>query len=139
MSARICVAALLAARALAAALALAPLSTSRSADLDLHRHWDQRCKDCHGHAADFARRFLRVENGRLAGAHHRDDLGLFLRNHYLTDELVPPVMAMLQAQANTPPLFSEKCLRCHGTAAEFARRSLVVKDGCCTARRAAAG
>lgn len=99
------------------------------ADIDLHAYWDQRCKDCHGHASDFARRFLRVENGRLLGTHHRNELEVFLRNHYLSDELVAPVMTMLAAQRTTPALFRERCAHCHGNAADFARRSLTLRDG----------
>ncbi len=28
----------------------------RGSGLDLHWLWEDRCKDCHGHSADFARR-----------------------------------------------------------------------------------
>jgi hypothetical protein len=105
------------------------VSVAAPADADLHAYWDQRCSDCHGHAGDFARRFLRVEAGRLVGAHHRDDLAGFLRNHYLTDSLVSPVSAMLAAQVATTPVFRDKCGGCHGSAAEFARKSLAVREG----------
>lgn len=98
-------------------------------DIDLHQYWDQRCKECHGHSSEFARQFLRVENGRLVGVHHRDDPDVFLRNHYLSDSLVGPVSAMLVAQLATPPLFSQKCAGCHGTAAAFARKSLAIEAG----------
>lgn len=110
-------------------LVLAPLAPAASSGADLHDYWDQRCKGCHGHSGEFARRFLRVKNGQLFGVHHQADLEVFLRNHYLTDELVAPVSEMLTAQVATPPLFGEKCSRCHGTAAEFARNSLVVTNG----------
>ncbi|WP_298832385.1 hypothetical protein [uncultured Piscinibacter sp.] len=109
--------------------ALLPLATAASAGRDLHDYWDGRCKECHGDAGAFARRTLRVEQGRLVGTHHVADLEPFLRNHYLADELVAPVMQMLQAQATTAPLFREKCAGCHGSAAEFARKSLAMKDG----------
>ena len=110
-------------------LVFAPLATPASSDIDLHEYWDQRCQDCHGHSSEFARRFLRVEKGRLVGVHHRDDLDVFLRNHYLTDSLVAPVSAMLAAQLTTPPLFGQKCSGCHGAAAEFARKSLAIAGG----------
>jgi mono/diheme cytochrome c family protein len=77
----------------------------------------------------FARSTLTVDKGRLLGLHRRQELEVFLRNHYLSDELVAPVMAMLAAQASTPPLFQQRCAGCHGTAAEFARRSLALRDG----------
>lgn len=110
-------------------MGVAIVSAARAAPLDLHEHWDQRCADCHGHSADFARRSLKVEQGRLAGRHHRDDLARFLRNHYLADELVEPMMQMLAAQAVQRPVFMERCARCHATASEFARSSLEWRDG----------
>lgn len=111
---------------LAGLLALAPLASDA---LDLHAYWDDRCKSCHGDSAAFARSVLRVEQGRLAGRHHAADLEAFLRSHYLADEWVTPVTRMLLAQATTAPLFKEKCSRCHGSAAAFARRSLAMRDG----------
>ena len=112
--------------ALLLSLVFAPLASAAASDVDLHDYWDQRCQDCHGHSSEFAPRSLRVEKGRLVGVHHRDDLDVFLRNHYLTDSLVAPVSAMLAAQLTTPPLFAQKCSGCHGTAAEFARKSLAI-------------
>ena len=102
----------------------------RAAERDLHDYWDTRCKDCHGDAGDFARRTLRVEQGRLAGRHHAAaDLDRFMRNHYLADELVAPVTAMLLAQVGTAPLFKERCGGCHGVASAFARKSLAMQGG----------
>jgi hypothetical protein len=96
---------------------------------DLHEYWDTRCRECHGDSAAFARSTLRVEGGRLLGRHHTEGLATFLRQHYLTDDLVAPVMQMLQAQASASPLFKDKCGGCHGTAADFARESLERRDG----------
>jgi hypothetical protein len=104
------------------------VSPSGAADRDLHDYWDARCASCHGHAGQFARKFLRVENGKLLGTHHRDNLAEFLRNHYLTADLYEPALTMLKAQATNPPLFNRKCSGCHDTAAEFARKSLIVKN-----------
>jgi mono/diheme cytochrome c family protein len=110
-------------------LAAAPLLAA-AAERDLHDYWDTRCRECHGDAGAFARRSLHVEQGRLAGTHHRAaELPRFLRNHYLNDELVAPVTAMLLAQAGTAPLFKERCGGCHATAAAFARKSLVMQGG----------
>ena len=108
---------------------LLPMVPAAAAGRDLHDYWDGRCKDCHGDAGAFARSTLSVEQGRLVGLHHGANLEQFLHNHYLADELVAPVMRMLQAQATTSPVFKEKCSQCHGSAAAFARRSLVMKDG----------
>ncbi len=110
-------------------VAFASLSSAAPADVDLHDYWDQRCSYCHGHSSDFARRFLRIEQGRLRGVHRHDDLDGFLRNHYLTEQLVEPVRAMLMAQLTTKPLFGQKCGACHGTAAAFARQSLRIVNG----------
>ena len=104
------------------------------AGADLHAFWDQRCQSCHDHAADFARRTLSVENGKVLGRHHRDDLARFLRNHGLAGGQVEPMLAMLAAQIETTPVFAPKCGGCHGTAADFARRSLESRDGVLTGR-----
>lgn len=97
--------------------------------VDLHAYWDGRCRQCHGDAGAFARRTLRVEGGRLLGVHQGAQLERFLRNHYLADEMVAPVTAMLAAQVVTPPLFKQHCAGCHGTAAELARQSLALRAG----------
>lgn len=96
---------------------------------DLHHFWEQTCGDCHGHAADWARRFLTVQDGKLQGRHHKDDLLVFLQHHYLPQDLVQPMYGMLLAQASTGPRFRERCGRCHESAVELARTSLVVRDG----------
>lgn len=101
---------------------------------DLHAYWDGRCKDCHGDSAAFARSTLRVEQGRLLGRHHGAELPNFLRNHYLADELVVPVSAMLAAQVTTSPLFKQRCASCHGSASEFARKSLALQGGLLTGK-----
>jgi hypothetical protein len=103
-------------------------AASFAADRDLHDYWDARCASCHGHAGQFARKFLSVENDKLVGVHHRTDLDLFLRTHYLTAELYAPTIAMLKAQAESGAIFRERCSGCHGTAAEFARKSLELKN-----------
>ena len=115
-------------------LMFAAITPARAQPRDLHDYWDARCQSCHGHSAAFARRTLRVEQGRLIGKHHRDDLQLFLKNHYLTDELVEPVTAMLVAQATAAPLFQARCAGCHGNAADFARKSLLLQDGVVTGK-----
>jgi hypothetical protein len=107
--------------------AVAFMAADAAAD-DLHYYWDQVCGDCHGHAGDFARRFLPVEDGKLVGQHHKDDLLRFLQNHYLPPDRVVPVHDMLLAQAGTEPRFKEKCGSCHETAAGLARESLVIRD-----------
>lgn len=96
---------------------------------DLHRMWDDRCFECHGHAAEFARRALTVEGAELQGRHHVHDLKKFLVNHYLSGDEVDAVYEMLRAQAATQSQFRDNCSRCHGTAAKFVRSSIELRDG----------
>jgi mono/diheme cytochrome c family protein len=120
---------------LCTALVLASAPVAAGPDgRDLHAYWDGRCKDCHGDSAAFARSTLRLDQGRLVGRHHGADLPTFLRNHYLADELVTPVTAMLAAQVAASPQFKEHCAGCHGTAADFARRSLVLRGSVLTGK-----
>jgi hypothetical protein len=114
---------------IAAICALTASSVAITADRDLHDYWDARCASCHGHAAQFARKFLSVENGKLVGTHHRENLDVFLRTHHLTPDLYAPTIAMLTAQVQSEPFFKQRCSGCHGTAAEFARKSLEMKNG----------
>ncbi len=110
---------------------IAILITSRAAatGTDLHRMWDDRCYECHGHAGDFARQFLSASNGKLQGRHHIEDLRRFLHNHYLADSEVDVVYNMLLAQVITPTKFKNECSKCHDTAAEFVRQSLEFQNG----------
>ena len=121
-------------RILLALAVAAVLSPAAQAAPDLHDYWDTRCRECHGDSAAFARSTLRVEGGRLLGRHHTEGLATFLRNHYLSDDLVVPVLQMLQAQVTTAPLFKEKCAGCHGSAAAFARESLEMREGVLSGR-----
>ncbi len=97
---------------------------------DLHKLWDDRCGDCHGHSADFAREFLSVADDKLYGQHSDRDLHLFLSDHYLVgSDQVDAVYAMLFAQASSQAQFKAKCGACHQQAAQLARQSLVLRDG----------
>jgi hypothetical protein len=103
--------------------------------IDLHWLWDDRCAACHGHAGDFARKFLSVSNGQLQGRHHVDDLQRFLRNHYLADNAVDAVYNMLLAQADKQARFKSECASCHDTATRFVRSSLELRDGVLYSRK----
>ncbi|MDH5185106.1 MAG: hypothetical protein OEX12_14580 [Gammaproteobacteria bacterium] len=96
---------------------------------DIHALWDDRCVSCHGHAGEFARKFLTVSNAELQGRHHVHDLRLFLQNHYLAGHSVEPVYNMLRAQAGNDPRFTNECSRCHNRAADFVRDSFILRDG----------
>ncbi|HYH37556.1 MAG TPA: hypothetical protein VD860_04975 [Azospirillum sp.] len=110
------------------------VNAARADSFDLHWFWDQRCADCHGHAGTFARTALTVENGRLVGRHHRDDLMLFLGNHGVPAARVKPLHDMLLAQATAGARFKEKCGDCHESAAELVRESVVLRDGVVSGR-----
>jgi hypothetical protein len=103
--------------------------------VDLHALWDDRCAECHGHSADFARRFLHISDGRLQGRHHVDNLQLFISRHYSTPPQAAAIYTMLQAQVATPPLFREHCSRCHDSAASLVRSTAILRDGVLFSRR----
>jgi cytochrome c553 len=109
--------------------AVLAISAVRASDIDLHWLWDDRCAACHGHAGDFARKFLIVTNGELQGPHHVHDLRRFLHNHYLAGNEVDAVYNMLFAQANNQARYKGECVSCHDTAAKFVRNSLGLRDG----------
>ncbi len=96
---------------------------------DLHRLWDDACADCHGHSAEFSRRFLEVRDGRLLGRHHREDLLQFMHHHYLRADAIDAVYDMLLAQTRNPPRFRDECSACHGSAAALLRASDVRWQG----------
>jgi hypothetical protein len=104
-------------------------TATEAAGIDLHLMWDDRCFACHGHSAEFARRFLSVSNGELQGRHHVHDLRRFMHNHYVADSNVDAVYNMLLQQASTQARFKDNCSRCHESAAIFARRSLELRNG----------
>lgn len=97
--------------------------------MDLHWLWDNRCAECHGHSAEFARKFLQVKNDRLQGRHHDENFRLFLRNHYVSTNEVDAVYEMLLAQVRTEPRFKRECGNCHGQASTFVRRAMLLQNG----------
>lgn len=97
--------------------------------LDLHALWDDRCAECHGHSAEFARKYLKITGGLLQGRHHVLDLHNFLEHHYPPAGQVDAIYQMLLAQTSTPPRFASECANCHKKAADFLRESMVLTDG----------
>lgn len=92
--------------------------------LDLHRLWDDRCFECHGHAGAFVRKYLTVSGDALQDRHHVRDLRRFLGNHYLAKSEVDAVYGMLRGQASRQARLKNEFSRCHGTSADFVRESL---------------
>ena len=107
----------------------------KAAGVDLHKLWDNRCIECHGHAGEFSRQFLTEVNGELQGRHHVHDLRRFMQNHYLPKSEVDAVYNMLLAQTQTPPRFKTACSSCHQSAAKFVRQSLQFSDGSLIGRK----
>jgi hypothetical protein len=116
-------------------LALVVMPAVGATGIDLHWLWDDRCAVCHGHAGDFARKFLSVSSGRLEGRHHVNDLHQFLHNHYLAGNEVDAVYNMLLAQAGNQARFKGECASCHDTATRFVRSSLELRDGILYSRK----
>ena len=117
-----------------AALAVSAVSPLRAEGLDLHWLWDDRCAQCHGHSAEFARR-LSWRDGDLVLAHPVGDPLRFLRHHYPPEAETEPIYRMLQAEAATPPRFREACAGCHDSAAVLARESIVFRGSRPVVRR----
>jgi mono/diheme cytochrome c family protein len=97
--------------------------------IDLHEFWDQRCAECHGHAGAFAREHLSVHDGALRDRHHTTTLRTFLAQHQMGPEHADAIYTMLLAQAQTGPVYQQKCAGCHDTAASFTRSSVALRDG----------
>jgi hypothetical protein len=74
-------------RSLAVVCLIASFYAAPSLARDIHAFWDSRCGGCHGHAGDFARRYLKVESGKLVGRHHTDNLRLFLGQHEMSGRI----------------------------------------------------
>lgn len=110
------------------ALSVLAVCGSAAAAVDVHEFWDGRCGDCHGHAGGFARRHLTVQDGKLIGRHNTD-LNRFLEHHESGGAQASAIYQMLLAQAQTQPVYQQKCAGCHDTAAQFARSSLERRGG----------
>ena len=95
--------------------------------VDLHKLWEDRCGDCHGHSAEFARKLLTVADGRLRGSRPDRDLHVFLQQHYLQNNEIDAVYDMLLAQASTPAHFKEQCGACHASAAQLMRAAPLLR------------
>ncbi len=96
---------------------------------DLHKFWDKNCSECHGHSADFSRKFLEIVDGKLQGPMHKDSFKTFLNNHYIRRNQQQAIYDMLLAENLIEPRYKNECSSCHKRAAEFVRESLVLREG----------
>lgn len=119
------------AAALGLAAALCVAFTTTAAAEDLHWLWDQQCGYCHDHAGEFARKSLKVVDGRLMSVAKNSDVKTLLKTHNggYSPSVIIAMIGMLRAQVQTPNLFESACKGCHGVAAQFVRESLVRQDG----------
>lgn len=103
---------------------------AKAQDADLHKVFEQRCSQCHGHAGEFARERLRIVDGVVVGSPGLD-LERFLLRHKggLPAEQVRALLDMFQAQIESGAFFQENCRVCHGTAYDFARLNLIEREG----------
>ena len=110
-------------------LLLALVTFNAGAARDGAAIWASRCDECHGGSAGFAAKYLWNMNGQLQGQHHSDTMGLFMKNHYIPDHEIAPILAMLLQQANNPARFAAECSECHGAVETFVEKSLWVGKG----------
>ncbi len=96
---------------------------------DLHKFWDKNCSECHGHSADFSRKFLEIVDGKLQGPMHKDSFKTFLNNHYIRRNQQEAIYDMLLAENLIEPRYKNECSSCHKKAAEFVRESITLRDG----------
>ena len=95
--------------------------------------WNNRCEQCHGDAAQFARKYLWDVGGELQGRHHIEDLHLFMQNHYIPAHEIDIVNDMLLGEANRMVRFASECGECHGDATDFVRQSIWIRKNSMTA------
>ena len=109
--------------------ALAELQGAAAADL--HQLFEERCGRCHGHAGDFARESLVLENGTVFGRKSRQDVRRFLPRHYgkLSADEIELLHTTFALQIESAGLFQVKCRSCHGPAKELTRLKLILRDG----------
>ena len=95
--------------------------------------WDNLCEECHGDYAEFAGKYMWVVDDRLEGQHHKADLPLFFKNHYIPDHEISAMSQMLANHANSPLRFDNECGSCHGELAVFMEKSIWVRGESMTA------
>ena len=101
--------------------------------LDPHDTFEAECLSCHGHAGDFARRYLSLD-GTTPVTSGGEPVTDFLGHHRggLPGPVIEQIVAMFRAQLSSGGLFGDpemRCLFCHDRAHDFAHRQLVLRDG----------
>lgn len=111
-------------------LALTPGPGRTEEELDFHRIFEARCASCHGHAGPFAQSVLRLDGDTLLRSDGRP-LAPFLKTHMggLSTEELNLFIETFRNQVGSGGLYRETCIYCHDRAYEFARKTLILKDG----------
>lgn len=100
------------------------------ATVDPHTLFEARCQRCHGHAGDFAREHLFLEDGNVLGKRTGGGLARFLQRHQggLAENEMAALFDAFQRQLTVGPLFQDRCRACHLSARELAKHQLILSD-----------
>jgi hypothetical protein len=111
---------------------------ARAQQTDLHRLFEARCQQCHGHAGDFARDSLKLGPDGVTGSRGQP-LDRFLTRHGggVPADDIAPLLAMFGRQIASGPVYGDRCRMCHDRAHEFAGAKLILNDGVLTGRYSA--
>ena len=101
--------------------------------IDPHELYESKCAVCHeAHAYEFVTNNLRKKDAILVGKRMERDIGLILNNHRGTrlsqsesNALIKHFMGILEREG----LYRRKCIMCHDSAVNLARRNLILRDG----------
>lgn len=100
---------------------------------DPHKIFEQSCMRCHtGHGADLARQKMKIAGGELQIARTGKPMTALLSSHYGVKLGGPELTALLglfEDGIERKGAFQHRCAVCHGHAVEFARGTLILKDG----------
>jgi hypothetical protein len=112
-------------------LFLSPPTMAQSLIGDPHALFEDRCGRCHGHAGAFALEKLTIENDEVVGQRSGKVVLKTLASHFgrLTDVEARQVVDMFRRQIEAGGLYQTKCRICHDPAKDFARRTLMLRDG----------
>jgi hypothetical protein len=106
-------------------------ATAQPLPIDPHKLFEEKCGRCHEHAGTFAREKLTLENGEVLGLRSGKSVRKMLAGHYgeLSNLEVDLILDMFRRQIESGGLFERKCRFCHNPASDFARRTLILRNG----------
>lgn len=109
------------------------LHSAAAATIDPHALYEAACSKCHSpHAVDLVRSSMRKIDGDVVANEADVPIAKLLARHGGTRLTADEIMALtrhFEQMLSTGFLFQEKCIVCHDRASEFARLSLVIRDG----------